>query len=461
MRYYLLTHHGRFLCRARDGRGLRQAGWNEIVDRDELAAIDVDPACVGHDFAALLADTPMPPREAHVRHLGPRTIELDVTDRTICLKRNGEYLSAENTGDIREDSLEAYGWERLVAVSDADMDVLATVFANAWIVQSSGELIGKSGIALEAGHALRVGPIKVALAFSLPFDLIEAPLRITLLNEGWRLEEIIQFRPLIYYTVFGNDQYFAQLHVSLESLMHIGRYDGDLMVLTDRTKTEICNAVPSLQPDRVHVAPFATGDRTSVYAARYSIIDAPGADRFQPLVYVDGDVVWNTRVTPMLVDIAMLNRITAPIETFSLLAESRSVGATLLQKDYAQPGLACGFNSGTLGIPNLTAHRQALALIQRVIANYLAIHGRNALSWGDQEVANYVSYRRAQFDLVTMSKYVRYGDASAARVLGDLTGLVHFWATGRDERAEIMRQYLSVLLDHAAHQLVPPERPIG
>ena len=54
-----------------------------------------------------------------------------------------------------------------------------------------------------------------------------------------------------------------------------------------------------------------------------------------------------------------------------------------------------GFNTGTLGIPNLRAHAETLRLIRRIIMNHAAVHGRSALPFVDQEIANYVSYRIA------------------------------------------------------------------
>ena len=103
-----------------------------------------------------------------------------------------------------------------------------------------------------------------------------------------------------------------------------------------------------------------------------------------------------------------------------------------------------GFNSGTLGIPNVHAHAETLRLIRRIIANHSLLHGREALPYADQEIANYVSFRLAHFDTALISRFVRYGGEDAH--LGERCGLVHFWPVpGTAARTQAMRDYVTRL----------------
>lgn len=147
----------------------------------------------------------------------------------------------------------------------------------------------------------------------------------------------------------------------------------------------------------------------------------------------------------MLHAIALSDRIAAPIEVFSPLASAPSVGSTLLQQDGCSPRFACGFNSGTLGIPNLTQHVQSLRLIRRLLVNMATLNGRQTQPWVDQEVANYVSYRIGNFDTGLISGYVRYGEADEDP--RRRRGLVHFWriAGGTEAKTSAMRDYLQRL----------------
>jgi hypothetical protein len=66
------------------------------------------------------------------------------------------------------------------------------------------------------------------------------------------------------------------------------------------------------------------------------------AVQFQPLLYVDTDIVFDRDVTPMLHAIATSDRIAAPLETLSVLSTSPASGAALLQRDLCSPGFLAG-----------------------------------------------------------------------------------------------------------------------
>ena len=76
--------------------------------------------------------------------------------------------------------------------------------------------------------------------------------------------------------------------------------------------------------------------------------------------------------------------------------------------------------------------------------NHAALHGRMALPFVDQEIANYVSFRLSHFDTGLISRFVRFAGDDAH--LGNRCGLVHFWpVAGGAARAQAMRTYLARL----------------
>jgi hypothetical protein len=206
----------------------------------------------------------------------------------------------------------------------------------------------------------------------------------------------------------------------------------------------LADFVPADDLARVALLQFQPSDRPGFMAARYLIMEWPDAWRFQPLLYVDTDTVFDRDVTPMLHVVATSDRIAAPIELRSTLSGNPASGAALLQRDFCSPGFMAGFNTGTLGIPNLRAHAETLRLIRRIIMNHAAVHGRSALPFVDQEIANYVSYRIAPFDTGLISRFVRFAGNDAD--VGNRCGLVHFWpVAGAAARAQAMRDYLARL----------------
>jgi hypothetical protein len=451
MKYCFLTFHGCFLGRSADGTLLHQITWDEIAEPDRLIWLDLPPRVAERPYAAFIADIPRDTVVADFPGLEGANLRLNLQGRFIGIQRGALFLSAQDDGAVLLNRENLGAWEQFVPLSEDDMKFLALIREHRWIIKSSREVVPAGAARLGEDHSLLLGGIAIPLGYNMPFDTSRAPFRLTVLLDGWRIEEIILLRPLIYYVALGEDHILSQLYTSLNSLGEIGDYDGQVLVFTDRGQREIVAAAPGLQPAQLSAVKLPASDWVGYVAGKYSILEQQAAYAYQPVVYMDPDIVFNANVQPMLVDMAVSERLTAPIEEFSTLAHNPSVGASLLQLDNAQPRYMCGFNGGTIGIPNLPHHRHTVQLIRRIIRNYLAIKGRQGLRWVDQEVANYVSYKIANFDLSQVSKYVRYGDARAAAMLGPLTGLVHFWPIhDRQERAAGMLRYLNLLRAHKA-----------
>jgi len=199
-----------------------------------------------------------------------------------------------------------------------------------------------------------------------------------------------------------------------------------------------------LDPGRLTVLHHEPTDFAGYVAAKYAILDWLPASQFQPLLFLDADIICDRPIEPVLCALAASDRIAAPIEEFSALQNSPSMGATLLQQDGCSPRYAVGFNCGTLGIPNLATHITTLRLLRTVMVNHADIHGRHAQGWVDQEIANYVSYRDAHFDTHLLTRFVRYAgwDNKTAGLSGRV-GLVHFWPA--TNKLDVMRRYAQEL----------------
>ncbi len=167
--------------------------------------------------------------------------------------------------------------------------------------------------------------------------------------------------------------------------------------------------LPAFDRPRVSVLRCDARDRVAFMTARYAITDWADAWQYQPLLYVDTDTIFDADIAPALHAIACSDRISAPHEAHSPLRTWAPVGAGLLQLDGCDPRSMVGFNSGTIGIPNLAGHAHTLRLIGRLITNNAALNGRDSLPYADQEIANYVSFKIGHFDTVLLSRYVRAG----------------------------------------------------
>lgn len=364
--------------------------------------------------------------------------------RSLMLSRDGHYLTVRPGNESLELAAEVDESAMFLAASEADTSVLKDLAAGKWLVQSGGAAMHPESAVLVRHFGLRIGPLDIDLRWNLPFELSEWPHRLSVLKDGWRIDLIYQYRPLIYFAAFGADAVMQQFALSLRSLVTVGDYDGPIVVLTDKTAAEIAALVPPAMRATLVIIPTAGVDPLAFMAARLTIANWRDAWDFQPLLYVDADVLFDLPVAPMLYDIARSDKISAPVEPTAPLATSAFVGSGLLEGNDRVPASEMGVNSGTLGIPNLRRHARILDLVRRILQNRATMFGRDALPYADQSVLNYVLFQLDGVDKALLAPYVRLVDHTA--VPSGRRGLVHFcWVPDAGVRVELMRIYLDEL----------------
>jgi hypothetical protein len=445
---HLLTWHGTVVCREHARGALVHRpltgpfGGVDVLDIGDLSkGLQAD---IGHlmrdDDDALHVVLDRGP-------LAGWTISRAPDHRSLIVSRGGNSLTAQAGGDRIALAAGNPGYEgRFLAVGPEDLAALRDVVTARWLVESTGASMQPQAGALTAGFGLLIGTLHVDLCWNLPFDLSEWPHQLTLLPEAWRLDRIYRYRPLVYFTAFGDATIMRQFALSLASLVTTGAYDGAIVVMTDKTTAEIGALVPPGMRATLVVLPTVARDRLGYLASRLTIGRWPDAWAFQPLLYVDTDIIFDLPVSGMLKAIALSDRMTAVVEPTEPLGTSDVVGSGLLLADGCLPGAELGFNFGALGIPNLRRHGSMLALMGRVLHNRLTMCGRESLPFPDQAIANYVAYRRNAVDTALLSAYIRLvnhrADPAGRR------GLVHFcWATGAVNKAEAMQRYVRLLAE--------------
>ena len=444
---YFLTTHGTVLVRDQDR--LAHADLRKVGDAAQLFGLDIPVEALRQDWRDFVGGRTRPAIAFADGGLEGE-IRIEPQLGIVHLFSGGRLLSAGPDGGATTwTGGEPAEWERFLPVADAELGQILFLFANNWVLRSQRLVVRGWDIALTRRFGLRVGPIEFPLNRNLPFEARPWPLRLTILLEGWRIEELCLFRPLIYYACFRSPAVHAQLFASLQSLVEFGRYDGDVHVISDLTHEALCRGAPHIGRDRLSVQPLDAGDFAGFVGAKYAILEHGPAWSHQPILYLDPDIVINAGLLEMLITIAASDVIAAPLENVGPMRNWPSVGATLLQRDAQEPRFALGFNAGTVGIPNLAVHAHALRMIRRIIGNLLNAEGRESLKWVDQEVANYVSFRLAHVDTVAITRFVRYGGNGDAEIVGPLTGMVHFWNTAKHDRHQVMARYIDVLRAHA------------
>ncbi|MBE7182576.1 MAG: hypothetical protein INR71_15455 [Terriglobus roseus] len=190
-------------------------------------------------------------------------------------------------------------------------------------------------------------------------------------------------------------------------------------------------------------------DFVGFVCSKYSILDYEQFEGFQPLLYLDPDIVIDRPIEPMLAAVASSGRICAPAEGWNQVHHHVPVGASLLRMDNVECRFMPGLNGGTIGFPALDTPdvRNTIERIRRTIACLGRRFGRTFNGWADQEAMNYVAIKTDSFDSTTITPFVTHYVPST-ETLGGPRGLVHFWGRTSTGKADAMANYVRSLKEH-------------
>jgi hypothetical protein len=445
---HILTTHGTLVCRDTATERLVHRALHQIDERCPPAvATMVAGSSRERGVALRINDSDFLFAVATVP--GQRPVNLAANGRFLCATPQDERLVCDRP--------KAQEWEQFLLITAEDLRHLRFILGNQWLIRSSRRICEAGAVALRPGFALWCGDLILDLCENLPLrisrttaaDPDDTPfLSAWVVRDRWKLDEILLYRPLVFYVAFGAEEYFEQVTWSMESLRRFGNYDGNTLLITNESDEYAHGFVPASLLSGFAVHRCAAGDAIDFNAARYRIIDWPDGARFQPLLYVDGDVAFNADVRPMMAALALTDRISAIRESGHLATEA-SLGSVLLREDGCDPGDARGFNAGQLGIPNLAKAGDVLRLILDSVTTLRRLGYVTPHNWFDQPVANYVAFKLGGFDLETLSRFGTVGRAGMERDASHRTGLVHFWPAGR-AKCQVMQTYIATLAKAAA-----------
>ncbi len=245
---------------------------------------------------------------------------------------------------------------------------------------------------------------------------------------------------LIWTCVYGGENYFNILRVSLESLVVFGKYTGHLCIFSDREPLATLQFVPSELRLKTMVLPFPATPGLQVRYECAELLPA-GHDVF---LYVDTDIIYDATVEPILAEIARTDQLCFSSEEVSYpalhqrigllagknLRGSEWFGLDLALKDGGLDGHVLPMiNSGIMGASHLSRFLGLCRSVRDVISNCSQAYIRG---YGDQPAVNYVALKSGGCSKL-ITRYVHFTrhapDESSVRKGMALRGMVHFlWA---------------------------------
>lgn len=367
---------------------------------------------------------------------------------TAALRINDRYLCAEVGGAIKYDSEIVKEWESFFLVEAERVINLLEMVGGDWV--SAYQKRKFRGVdVVNRLLPLHAGCVDIARAFSdLRIDRIDddkddEPYRVDVFRESWRLERFERFKPLIYFVICGH-ALLGQFRIAAESLFEIGRYQGEILVITDLDAGYILDCLPEEMHGRCRMRRVFASDYLDFVSARLLLGDMSEFANYQPIIYSDLDVIFDMPIEPILTSLLFQDGFDAQVERENLAVAKDSTGKALFEYDDIRDYAGHGFNAGILGMPSFRICAGELRIVRDAICGYVKTRGREGLAGRDQAMANYIFTKIGRFCAGVIDRSTRVPLDRSDVISSGRAGFVHFWPFGADREAA-MQRYLDAL----------------
>ena len=199
--------------------------------------------------------------------------------------------------------------ERLMPVRLDDMARLRAFAAHRWLLDGDQAPTGRHALSLAPGFKVRLGGRDCSLAALLEAlrgaagarHPSGAPLSLVLFTATRAPVQATLFEPLICATVFGREHCFEQHALCVQSIERFGAYDGCYLIASDRDAQAAARGFAEMDPSRWFCLQRPLGAMESVVAARRQVLSEAAVAGFQPVLYLDTDVICDAPLEPLLV----------------------------------------------------------------------------------------------------------------------------------------------------------------
>ncbi|NHN87051.1 hypothetical protein [Acetobacter conturbans] len=408
---YLLTYWGEILDYDWDKEEIRSRPFDGTPPHARVTISPTGKACFEvrsqNDNDTWLAAEPFPDGKIHTssHKRFPNTIQSipDHRHPEISFFRvNGLYLTTNEEGETQFRETRGITWESYFLLNEIRFAQLCFILGSHWYSPGQDRLISSKEIVLEKDMSIKLGKINTKIPEILEFlgnNTSSKEIRFS--HDQWQQDCIILYRPLIYYCSFGKEDGFKCLAISIESLRHYGKYDGDIAVLTERSSPQIAEEYRNITEESTLI-PYLPLDSIDYMSARFDISSFNYFDNFQPILYLDTDVIIQNNINSILIDaIREKQKIFHVTKESSEPMEAPYYGRELFQEDETVKTFpSFGFTTGILMFRDKKSAEPALKQIRDVIILQGETFGARShhMRCFDQPAANYVLHKLEQPD---------------------------------------------------------------
>ncbi|MBV9786068.1 MAG: hypothetical protein JO264_19880 [Acidisphaera sp.] len=367
---------------------------------------------------------------------------------------DGRFLSAEPDGEVSFTRNVGLVWESFLLLAPEQLDSLRFFLRHEWM-SHPGYAARRHSFAAQADRRLRSNFAEFGIEQFLNADdrrggsaRCRTDLELLIEQDGGDCEYLRLYRPLAYFAAFGKPEIFDCAELAIRSLFGMGEWRGDVLLLTDARHRDFAQRFPETLRASMHVAVLQADDTLDYTLARYKVGQVPLAREYQPLLYLDTDVICDAPLDSLLAGMVFSHDLMA-VPEFDLMIENDHYGKTLFERDgrNAVPGER-GFSTGILGFRRVRDVEPLFDGIVRCAYDFASsINRRDFFAEFDQPFANYIAHKMGGFDLETLQPWSTGIFHVSDPVPAGRRGLAHFaGGVGNAARKTTrMREYLRAL----------------
>jgi len=381
--------------------------------------------------------------------------------RSVGVRLAGAHLSILPGGSTDGGVAVIDTWEQLLPLRPHQLDLVLDLLGSGWFMPRGASLTPRWAVEPQPGFRIRVGAIELDLAGPV-FPLVpqttgtaggRTVLRtLDVLYDGWKIERLERFSPLIYFTIFRDAFFLESMQLTVESLERVGRYTGDYLIISDAPEAQCRRYFPDISPERVHYSHDPAPALADIAAAR-RLFDPAIVGRFQPVLYLDADIIADAPVEPMLRDIMHSDEIFFSTEFIGANLHEANAGATnwfgrfLADQDLNwDPRLTRCINSGMIAARHADLMTAPFATVSASWQAWREWNGTDHHTYLDQPFINYVLQKTGAANVTTLDHYARCVHGGSPRPSDPRRGFVHFNSGVGHNKYDRMRAYLEELL---------------
>ena len=332
------------------------------------------------------------------------------------------------------------------------------LLGNSWIESGSDHLIESGHIHAGPGPSLSIGGEWISFqeiedsCFGRDDRGDPEPKDLAIRYSGWKVRRLTLYKPLIYMAAFGERGLFDCAELAIESIVKFGSYSGDIILLTSKDHGDFADTLSEDVRCRVHVVACTANDVIDFLVARFQIVNVPMAWRYQPVVYMDTDVLIDAPLAPLLKDIARSNFVhLTSLGRGTLMEDSNYYGSALFEQDATiEMSDEEGYNSGIIAFRNIGDVAGTFDRMAAAIYGYASTAAQRMFyPAADQCMANYVLYREGRGDGSLLTPWVELANHTIPLDRPARRGFVHFIGGVGNTVPKIvqMKRYLQMMSD--------------